>query len=70
MNSRKASVLISIVFWIVATIASGLASETADVTLKRDVWGVPHIFAATLADGAYGLGYAQAEDTKIRKIAG
>ena len=62
MNSRKASVLISIVFWIVATIASGLASETTDVTIKRDVWGVPHIFAATLADGAYGLGYAQAED--------
>ena len=33
-----------------------------EVTIKRDTWGVPHIFADTLADGAYGLGYAQAED--------
>ena len=40
-----------------------LSSATAaDVTIKRDTWGVPHIFAATLEDGAYGLGYAEAED--------
>ena len=32
------------------------------VTIRRDLWGVPHLFADTLADGAYGLGYAQAED--------
>ena len=38
------------------------APPTGEITIKRDVWGVPHIFAATLADGAYGLGYAQAED--------
>ncbi len=41
------------------TLGSGLAGE---VTIKRDVWGVPHIFAATLPDGAFGLGYVQAED--------
>lgn len=32
------------------------------VTLYRDVWGVPHIYADTPAGGAFGLGYAQAED--------
>ncbi|MBY0586604.1 penicillin acylase family protein [bacterium] len=31
-------------------------------TLYRDVWGVPHIYANTPAEGAYGLGYAMAED--------
>lgn len=32
------------------------------VTVYRDEWGVPHIYAETPAAGAYGLGYAQAED--------
>jgi acyl-homoserine lactone acylase PvdQ len=47
-----------LVVWLFV-VSTGLAGE---VTIKRDRWGVPHIFAATLADGAYGLGYAQAED--------
>lgn len=33
-----------------------------DARILRDVWGVPHIFGATDADAAYGLGYAHAED--------
>lgn len=33
-----------------------------EVTLYRDRWGVPHIYADTLADAAYAMGYAQAED--------
>ena len=32
------------------------------IRLKRDTWGVPHVFASNLGDGAYALGYAQAED--------
>jgi len=32
------------------------------VTVIRDEFGVPHIFAATAAGAAYGSGYAQAED--------
>ena len=31
-------------------------------TLYRDTWGVPHIYAGTLANAAYAMGYAQAED--------
>ncbi len=32
------------------------------VTIHRDDYGVPHIYADTEHDGYYGLGYAQAED--------
>jgi len=32
------------------------------VTVYRDDWGVPHIYAADEAAGFFGLGYAQAED--------
>jgi acyl-homoserine-lactone acylase len=32
------------------------------ITIIRDEFGVPHIFAATAAGAAYGSGYAQAED--------
>ena len=32
------------------------------VTIKRDSWGVPHVYGDTRADVMYGSGYAQAED--------
>ncbi|MCH7959769.1 MAG: penicillin acylase family protein, partial [Candidatus Hydrogenedentes bacterium] len=38
------------------------SDEPGNVTLYRDTYGVPYIFAATDADAAYGLGYAQAQD--------
>jgi acyl-homoserine-lactone acylase len=34
----------------------------ANVTIARDKWGVPHIFAATDPEVAYGLAWAHAED--------
>jgi len=34
----------------------------ANVTIARDSWGVPHIFAKTDPEVAYGLAYAHAED--------
>lgn len=39
-----------------------VAPQAAEVTIYRDTWGVPHIYADTPADAAYGLGYAMAED--------
>jgi len=36
--------------------------DAGSVTIHRDEWGVPHVYAQTPADGAYGLGWAQAED--------
>jgi penicillin amidase/acyl-homoserine-lactone acylase len=44
------------------TATTGNVRATSGVTIQRDRWGVPHIFAATLPEGVYGLGYAQAED--------
>ncbi|MDZ4861100.1 MAG: penicillin acylase family protein [Candidatus Hydrogenedentes bacterium] len=42
--------------------AQGEAVAGKQVTIYRDTWGVPHIYADTDAAAAYGLGYAQAED--------
>lgn len=36
--------------------------DPQEVTIVRDGWGVPHIYAKTDAGGAYGLAYAYAED--------
>jgi len=38
------------------------AAAEQTVTIYRDTYGVPHIYADTPAAAAYGLGYAQAED--------
>jgi acyl-homoserine lactone acylase PvdQ len=42
--------------------ASVLSSDQGEVTIYRDDWGVPHIYAKTEEAGFYGLGYAQGED--------
>jgi acyl-homoserine-lactone acylase len=42
-------------------IPSGLV-RAEKVTIYRDIWGVPHIYAKTDTAVAFGLGYAQAED--------
>jgi penicillin amidase len=38
------------------------ASLTGEVTVKRDEWGVPHIYAEHEADAYFALGYSQAQD--------
>ncbi len=40
-------------------VAPGLARE---VEVVRDRWGVPHVYAQSHAEAAYGLGYAHAQD--------
>lgn len=42
--------------------APAAAEAGEKVTLYRDEWGVPHIYAESDRGAAYGLGYAQAED--------
>jgi len=41
---------------------SQTAIKTANIDIVRDSFGVPHIFAKTDAEVAYGLAWAQAED--------
>ena len=38
------------------------ANHNYEVSIKRDIWGVPHIYGETNKDVAFGLAYAQAED--------
>ena len=39
-----------------------VAGLTAPVQILRDRYAVPHIIAPTLADAAFGLGFAHAQD--------
>ena len=55
-------VLRGVLCWIVAvSFVEGASAAERKVTIHRDQWGVPHVYAETAAEGAYGLGYAQAE---------
>jgi acyl-homoserine-lactone acylase len=45
-----------------AQIQSTWKVNPEDVTIVRDTWGVPHIYAPTDAEVAYGVAWAQAED--------
>lgn len=50
---------------LAALTAAGVVATFApaeEITIYRDEFGVPHIYAETLAGAAYGAGYAQGED--------
>lgn len=56
---------ISFLIFITTLYITGLAQTTIDpskIEIVRDSFGVPHIFAKTDAEVAYGLAWAQAED--------
>ncbi|MFN0088285.1 MAG: penicillin acylase family protein [Blastocatellia bacterium] len=42
--------------------AKRAVTKTGPIEILRDEYGVPHVFASTLEDAAYAIGYAQAED--------
>ena len=47
--------------WIIGCVlllGSVAAAADQSVTIYRDTWGVPRIYAETPEAGAYGLGYA------------
>ena len=43
--------------------AQDLVINPEDVTIKRDTWGIPHIYGEKDVHVAYGLAYANAEDS-------
>ena len=59
-----AMVAIGLAVWdpLTARPPEAQAYTPVDVRIARDAYGVPHIFGATDADVAYGVGYAHAED--------
>ena len=55
--------VLMIFFFVQLTLTTGgTAAKSGAAEVLRDEYGVPHIFATTLEDAAYAIGYAQAED--------
>ena len=50
------------IWLLLALFVPGAAWADETVTIKRDQWGVPHVYAATDAGAVFGFVYAQAED--------
>jgi len=59
MKTKLPLALIAALVLLSPLISPALAAE--QVTIYRDVWGVPHIYAETEVGACYGQGYAQAE---------
>ena len=61
--TRPRFVLVSLVFLgLMAGSPRGGSGADQSTTIYRDEFGIPHIFAPTLTDAAFAIGYAQAED--------
>ena len=58
----KKIVLLSLSFFLLYTCLSQKTINPAGIDIVRDSFGVPHIFAKTDAEVAYGLAWAEAED--------
>ena len=62
------SVVLASVAMLVATSCSqspslpGAGEDEGQTVVYRDTWGVPHIYAPTLAEGLFAMGWAQAQD--------
>ena len=62
-----AACLVGVVLSIGASCSSppalpGAGEDEGRTVVYRDSWGVPHIYAPTIADGLYAMGWAQAQD--------
>lgn len=69
VGSGKAAVVCLLALAVGAVACSGQAAcdkLSGPLTIQRDEWGVPHVRAKTLADAAYGQGYAQAQDRLLQ----
>ncbi len=62
-----ATLIASFMIWAAQPARAELASDALarQVTIKRDQWGVPHIYGDNINATIFGFGYAQAEDHPI-----
>ena len=60
IKNQFSSILLSVLLTICTTVYSQINPKEIDII--RDRYGVPHIFAKTDAEVAYGLAWAHAED--------
>ena len=51
-----------ILFLFITQIVAGESINKENIKIVRDEWGVPHIYAPTDEEVAYGLAWATAED--------
>ena len=51
-----------LLFLLIVSISATAQINPSHITIARDSFGVPHIFAPTDAEVAYGLAWANAED--------
>jgi acyl-homoserine-lactone acylase len=49
-------------FLIILSLQGNAQINATNISIARDIWGVPHIFAKTNAEVSYGLAWANAED--------
>ena len=49
-------------FFLVVSFKASAQINPANITIARDSFGVPHIFAPTDREVAYGIAWAHAED--------
>jgi acyl-homoserine-lactone acylase len=62
-NHRTRRLFLAGLIWCSSLITAVAAESLADqVVIRRDSYGVPHVFAKTEKAAGFGLGYAQAED--------
>ncbi len=63
---RGALFTLTIATTLVASLRAACATET--ITIYRDEFGTPHIYAATAEGACFGHGYAQATD-RLERVA-
>jgi len=60
---KRALLLVITLSFVIPFSAQSETSRAIDeVTIYRDEYGIPHVFAQTLEAASYAIGYAQAED--------
>jgi acyl-homoserine lactone acylase PvdQ len=62
MSRRPYAVKTLLRFATIVVVAAGWARAQEEITIYRDEFGTPHIFAATAEGACFGHGYAQAAD--------
>ena len=63
VKSSPVFALVAVALFALCSIASSaVAQAREEITIYRDEFGTPHIFAATAEGACFGHGYAQADD--------
>lgn len=65
MSARRIALTLALSVLALPAFAEDLPGSGADAgktIVYRDTWGVPHIYAPTVEQGLFAMGYAQAED--------